>query len=159
MSAADFVLRRIQARADGIFGLLSGPAGLVEHTLEHAYAVPGLPRLYAPKIPRGDYVCRRGSHRLHGMASDFTTFEITPVPGHSNLLFHWGNYNADSEGCVLLGEAEVQAGGREMITASRAAFARFLASVAGRDTFALRVEFAPMPEPLRVGASSAETVA
>lgn len=93
------------------------------------------------------------------MAADFTTFEITGVAGHSNLLFHWGNFNADSEGCVLLGEAEVQAGGREMITASRAAFARFLASVAGRDTFALRVEFAPAREPLRVAAPTAETVA
>jgi hypothetical protein len=133
----NLILTRKERRADGVFSELSDEAGRVLfHTLEHAYpAGDG----YEPKIPNGTFTCRRGEHRLHGMTESFSTFEITGVLGHQNLLFHWGNFNRDSEGCILVGEKVAQAGQEEMITNSRAAFARFLALQAGLDLFPLTV--------------------
>lgn len=135
----DLVLKRTSYRSDGIFGELSTSDGkLIAHTLEHAYSdgTGG----WAPKIPDGQWTCQRGPHRLHGMTNDFITFEIMNVPGHDNLLFHWGNYNKDSEGCVLLGELETSTGGVHMVTNSRSTFAKFMAWQAGLNSFSLSVE-------------------
>jgi hypothetical protein len=134
----DLTLTRFESRADGIFGMLTDAVGQrIAHTLEHAYddGQGG----WTAKIPAGTFTCVRGDHLLDGMTTPFSTFEITGVPGHTGLLFHWGNYNSDSEGCVLLGYSEVDAGGRRMITASRASFARFMQLQAGQDSFQLVV--------------------
>jgi hypothetical protein len=48
-------------------------------------------------IPAGTYPYKR----FHG-AKHPDTFEIV-VPGHTALLFHPGNSEADTEGCILLG--------------------------------------------------------
>lgn len=131
-------LKRKEYRADGIFSELSDENGnVVAHTLEHAYTTQD--GRWAPKIPMGSWTCQRGGHRLHGMTADFTTFEIMNVPGHDNLLFHWGNYNKDSEGCVLVGKAEASVGGVHMVTESRTTFAAFMALQDGLDQFQLTV--------------------
>lgn len=124
----DMILVRRSYRDDGIFGLLTDVFGEeVAMTLEHSY--PGADEeLYRSKIPIGNYVCIRGIHQLHNMEKPFTTFEITNVKGHSNILFHWGNYNQDSDGCVLLGETILGVGRRpQMITNSKVAFQKFMA--------------------------------
>ena len=131
-----FTLIRKEAREDGIFGELWGEDAKdpLCVTLEHSY--DGV-----PKLPPGEYTCVRGPHRLHSMTQDFETFEITGVPGHTNILFHWGNYNSDSDGCVLLGRSLGRAGaGYQMITSSRKAFATFMAATAGVDSFTLEVK-------------------
>lgn len=107
-------LRRKQYGATGVFGLMGD---LV--TLEHAYP-EGLG--FRAKIPVGIYECIRGQHCLHGMSESFETFEVTGVPQHTGILFHWGNWNRDSEGCILLGEAQVG----DMVTYSRRAFLKFM---------------------------------
>ena len=91
--------------------------------------------IWAPKIPEGAYECVRGKHRLDGMLEDFETFEITGVDGHTGLLFHWGNWTKDSDGCVLLGTTR----SKDMIMESRQAFNRFMALQAGVDKFTLQV--------------------
>lgn len=128
-------LKRSRAVLYGVFGTLFDESGaFLAVTLEHSY--PQKDGSFLPKIPAGTYVCKRGEHRLEGMNQPFMTFEVTGVAGHSNLLFHWGNYNNDSEGCILLGtDAE-----NTMITESRAAFARFMALQEGVDLFTLTVE-------------------
>jgi len=127
------ILRRVSHLSSGIFGVLLKDDGTqIAYTLEHAYPVGSL---FDPKIPNGTFKCVRGPHRLHNMTADFTTFEITGVAGHSDLLFHWGNYNKDSEGCVLLGEGK-QA---DMITNSRECFAKFMELLDGVDEFTLTV--------------------
>ena len=89
-------LKRTEFRDDGIFGELSaGNLNLV--TLEHSYDKK-------PKIPVGTYKCVRGVHHLANMVHPFTTFEVTGVPGHTNILIHPGNWNSDSEGCILVGK-------------------------------------------------------
>ncbi len=121
------ILVRQQYRDDGIFGFLTDVYGEeVAMTLEHAY--PGAnDDQYRSKIPLGNYTCIRGLHRLHNMDKPFTTFEITDVKGHTNILFHWGNYNQDSDGCILLGETILGIGRRpQMITNSRTTFQKFM---------------------------------
>lgn len=133
----DLTLKRNKSGPDGIFGTLSDDSGqFVKVTLEHAY-LEGTED--APKIPDGNYTCVRGQHQLPGMAAPFTTFEITGVPGHSKLLFHTGNYNRDSKGCVLLGETEANIHGVTIITGSRIAFQAFMTLQEGIDEFQLTV--------------------
>lgn len=126
-------LTRKEFRPDGIFSELHSEMGEeLAITLEHAYP---LLAAFVPKLPNGTYTCRRGMHRLHGMAEDFETFEITGVPGHTGMLFHCGNKNSDSDGCVLLGMD------REgpMILKSRIAFAKFMELQKGVEEFQLIV--------------------
>lgn len=124
------LLSRKMFRDDGVFSVLHDRF----QTLEHSYNL-------LPKIPNGTYTCVRGMHRLHGMTEDFETFEVTGVEGHSNLLFHVGNYNEDSEGCILVGEQVGQKlNGGKMITNSKVAFKQFMGLQAGVDSFTLVVE-------------------
>jgi hypothetical protein len=122
----------------GIFGLLLDENGKVLcQTLEHAYLDESNPILaYVPKLPAGAYTCVRGMHQLEGMVQPFETFQITDVPGHTNILFHSGNFNADSAGCVLLGLVR---DGTSDILQSRVAFDEFMAHNEGIDSFVLTV--------------------
>lgn len=138
----NLVLTRKQRRPDGIFSELRDEEGnLVAQCLEHAYpsAFPEGSG-YEPKVPNGSFQCQRGMHRLEGMRGPFVTFEVTGVPGHSNILFHCGNYQCDSMGCVLLGQAVEACGPRQMITNSRTTFAQFMELQRGLDQFTLTVQ-------------------
>lgn len=133
VSAPSFTLKRDLYRDDGIISTLSDKNGnVVAHTLEHAYDK-------MPKIPNGVWNCKRGNHRLHNMTEDFSTFEVMNIPGHDNILFHWGNYNKDSDGCILMGDKAVEVSGVEMVTSSKVTFAKFMASLEGVDEFILTV--------------------
>lgn len=117
----------------GIFGELQNDDGKhLYYTLEHAYFLDGN---YVPKIPIGTYKCVRGQHQLEHMTEPFTTYEITGIDGHSKILFHWGNYNADSSGCVLVGLDHTA----EMITNSKEAFNEFMQYMGTVQEFNLQV--------------------
>jgi hypothetical protein len=125
----NLILKRTQYRAEGIFSELMDDRGeLIAVTLEHSYS-------NTPKIPPGVYRCLRSLHRLHGMTQDFETFEVTGVEGHRGLLFHWGNFNRDSDGCILLGDRQVE----DMVTHSRDSFQMFMQLQAGLGSFLLTV--------------------
>ena len=129
-------LLRTNAIEGGIFGrLLMKDGTVIAFTLEHAYPLGNVPG-YRAKIPPGVFLCVRGPHRLKGMTEDFLTYEVTGITGHSGLIFHWGNYNADSEGCILLGTRREG----DMVINSKIAFRRFLLLVEHKDTFFLVVE-------------------
>jgi Family of unknown function (DUF5675) len=136
----DLILKRLEFREDGIFGeLLSGTGEFICITLEHAYPVEGSDP--QPKVPEGVYKCQRGTHQLHPDKPKFETFQITNVPGHWGVLFHQGNYNKDSEGCVLLGTGlGWTAQKQKMITGSKIAFDKFMKLFAGVDDFTLEVK-------------------
>lgn len=134
------ILTRKDFAASGIFGNLKSDDGAFYcRTLEHAYQDPVQPMgapTYQPKVPSGKYTCVRGTHQLsHG--GPFETFEVTNVPGHTGILLHPGNVNADSEGCILLGLGQE---GELEITDSRKAFEAFMLFNAGLDQFELVVE-------------------
>ncbi len=124
----DLTLIRTDKREDGVFGILATSLDTVALTLEHSYDAQLGDGSYTAKLQPGTYRCVRGMHRLHNMTEDFETFEITGVTGHTNILFHWGNFNDDSEGCVLLGRNRIPStkGDGDMITSSRNTFNKFM---------------------------------
>ena len=130
----NLALDRNEWSKDGIFGRLLDENGQeIAVTCEHAYSDGS--DAWASKIPPGLYQCVKGMHRLHGHTLDFETFEIIGVHGHSGLLFHCGNTNEDSEGCVLLGLTRTD----KMILSSRMAFDRFMLKQKGVTSFTLVV--------------------
>lgn len=124
----NLTLNRILKKEEGIFSELRDEKGvLIAFTLEHSYSLE-------PKIYNGTFKCMRGTHQLHD-GVPFVTFEIMGVEGHSNLLFHAGNFNHDSEGCILLGQEIVN----NMITNSKQTFLKFMELQSELDIFTLTV--------------------
>lgn len=135
-------LIREEFRDDGVFGeLVDENDRRVAVTLERAYLSGNGNGSYTAKLKPGTYTCVRGTHKLTNMIP-FTTFEVEGVKGHDNILFHPGNYNKDSSGCVLVGTARTRIGNSkdEMITASKAAFNRFMTIQKDVNTFILTVK-------------------
>lgn len=101
-------------------------------------------------IPAGAYRCV-ATERVH---TGEPTYEITGVPGRSRILFHAGNTEEDTEGCVLIGRdfgarqiADEDAPDRPVrlkwaVINSRAAFAQFLVHLDGVPEFPLDVLWA-----------------
>ncbi len=133
-------LVRQDHECDGIFGTLYDDSqGSIAVTLEHAYDAQLGNGSYVPKLPNGTYTCKRGTHRLHNLVP-FETFEVENVPGHTNILFHAGNFNADSDGCILVGFAVAKTPNGLMITDSKITFKNLLSKLEGLDSFTLIVE-------------------
>jgi len=134
----DLNLKNTDFRPDGIFGILTDTdGGFVAEILQHAYQQAD--GSWAPKVPPGTYTCVRGMHLLEGMTAPFATFEVTNVPNHSGILFHIGNYNRDSDGCLLIGEMLSKNDSFWMILDSRVAFTAFMNMQANVDEFILTV--------------------
>ncbi len=134
------ILSRHDYLPTGIFGTLfdnSLGSNFLLMTLEHSYfpASKFVPLTFTPKVPPGVYVCKRGIHQLEN-AIPFETFEITGVPDHTGILFHCGNKNDDSKGCVLLGMARQD---DLSILQSRLAFQKFMAQLEGVNQFELNI--------------------
>lgn len=130
----DLRLVRTEFGEHGVFGtLLDINGNQIAFTLEHSYQQPD--STWRSKLMDGTYICVRGQHQLANMTHPFETFEITNVPGHTNILIHVGNYNDDSEGCVLVGLHRDTA----MILNSRMAFGKFMDLENGSDKFTLTV--------------------
>jgi len=129
--------------ADGIFGTLTSEDGTFSCvTLQHAYDSGLGNGSFEPKLPSGTYICQRSMHQLEGMTAPFETFQIMNVPNHTNMLIHAGNYNNDSDGCVLVGRRIVpnpDAPGSNMITSSKNTFNAFMDLQKGVDQFTLTV--------------------
>lgn len=123
----NLTLRRTEFKETGIFGELLDTSGKrIAYTIEHAYpkhigSDASSETHWEPKIPAGQYTCEFGPHRLH--SGPISTYEVKGVPGHKGILFHVGNTQKDSEGCILLGISR----DGDSIGASRTAFADFLA--------------------------------
>lgn len=136
----DLTLKRTDYLDSGIFGiLLDENSQQIAVTLEHSYDAHLGDGSYTSKLPNGNYTCVKGQHRLASMTSNFTTFEITDVPKCTGILFHVGNFNKDSEGCVLLGTTAEPDNNPPMITNSKLAFEKFMALQADIDSFNLIV--------------------
>jgi len=86
-------------------------------------------------IPTGVYTCRRVDSPHFG-----DTFEVTGVPGRSHILFHKGNLDDDSHGCILVGEEYDPVLGSYGIKASRDGFNEFMQRLRGSETFHLEIQ-------------------
>ena len=114
----------------GIFGKFvsqDSKTGLV--SLEHAFLQPD--GSYAPIIPPGMYLCERRLSPKFG----YDLFWLQGVPGHTFVEIHKGNYNKDSEGCILLG-TQIQSGA---LLESKIAFDKFMELMTGVNSFTLKV--------------------
>jgi hypothetical protein len=139
---ADLELVRVAVAPEGAFGVLlvdGVPAGPV--TLERTYPIDELnPRgVQYVKIPAGQYPCVR----TYFQRGHYETYEVTQVTGHTRLLFHCGNSEMDTEGCILVGQRfgktlawqQPQPG----VLESRLAFGEFMRLAGGTETFTLTV--------------------
>lgn len=124
--------------AFGIFGKLTDGEKFIAYTLEHAYASNVVGEGFKAKLPEGEYTCVRGFHKIGkpGALKTIETFEVTNVPGHSGILFHVGNYNRDSDGCILLGTEVLM----YQVAESQKAFEQFMLGLKGINQFQLTVK-------------------
>lgn len=126
----DLTLTRINYRLDGIFGKItrddtgSQLCVSLEHSLDCLAAVA-----------KGKYVCRRRLSPEFG----YDVFQIIDVPGHTYIEIHIGCFNADSKGCVLVGESIVKTGPAWMIINSSNTFDKFMLLQSDCDEFNLTV--------------------
>jgi hypothetical protein len=143
----DVLLSRDDISEAGVFGRLQAPGLNLLQTLEHAFNTSPAGNIpdWQPKLAPGRYLCVRGTHALED-GKKFETFEITGVPDFmgnpvKGILFHHGNWDRDSFGCVLTGEHRLFPTGKPpMITSSDIAFKAFMNSMVGIDQFWITVQ-------------------
>lgn len=123
-------LQRNSYLPTGIFGTLTSEDGRLSlATCEHSYD-------NRPKLPAGIYTCVRGMHLLaDDQGIPRPRFEVMGVPGHTGILIHIGNTQADSKGCILVG-MEKQG---DAVVQSQIAFEAFMNLQTGVDSFQLTV--------------------
>lgn len=83
-------------------------------------------------IPTGEYICKRVNSPRFG-----NTFEVMYVNGRTSILFHSGNTEDDSKGCILVGEEFGVVNGKMAVLSSKRGFAEFLERVKAVDEFML----------------------
>lgn len=113
------VIKRVAFTDDGVFGVFLMNNIPFAVTLERSYTPDEFHRVV--KIPAGIYRCTKSYYYKGG----YDTFEIH-VPEHSRVLFHIGNTEGDSDGCVLVGEEYGVLAGKPAILRSGAGFREFM---------------------------------
>ena len=138
----ELTLKRVLFSDDGTAGVLISGNRPLCITLEEDWRdnAKGL-----SCIPEGSYLCMRFDAPTHG-----TTYEVVKVPGRTAVLFHSGNTEADTEGCILLGKEfgslrakDDQSGLMEIQLAalrSKEAFESFMKHMQGAATFVLHIK-------------------
>jgi hypothetical protein len=132
----DIRLIRGSKTKDGIFGTMYDTNdNIVAVTLEHAF--PSADKLsWQPKTALGAYKCVRYDSPGHGYEV-FTLENVPPFMG-SKVTFieiHVGNYNADSDGCILVGSEK----NGNMIMDSKITFDKFMTLQKDVDNFTLTI--------------------
>ena len=86
-------------------------------------------------IPRGKYLCERVQSPKFGV-----TFEVCNVPERSHILFHKGNIEDDSHGCIILGEMYGELYGKVAVLSSGLAFNEYLKRLWKNENFELEIK-------------------
>ena len=129
MTRVDLI--RIEESAAGTFGVLriEGKAFCV--TLEPQ---DKLNRRNISNIPPGKYICRKVTSPRFGK-----TFEVLKVPNRSHILFHAGNTQHDTRGCILLGRKYGVLRHNRAILNSGKTFKEFIGLMYATDEFELNI--------------------
>ena len=85
-------------------------------------------------IPTGQYICNRVDSPKYG-----DVFEVSNIQNRSHVLFHWGNRDKDTEGCILLGEEFGLLHGDWSVLSSKKAFNEFMNILKEEDQFTLTI--------------------
>ena len=125
-------LKTIAIREDGCFSVLlwnKRPFAVsVERTFDSGH----------PIISEGMYQCRRDFYHKGG----YETFEII-IQGHDRVLFHKGNTETDSIGCVCIAEKFGSLNRKLAVLESKEGFDEFMQLTAGLDSFNMEVTERP----------------
>ena len=85
-------------------------------------------------IPAQQYICKRYHSKRYP-----DTFEVTNVPDRSSILFHPGNTNKNTAGCILLAASFGKLSGNRAILNSGHTFALFLNILEGVEELHLTI--------------------
>ena len=79
------------------------------------------------------------------------TFQVYGVDGRKNILFHKGNIEEDTHGCIIVGESFGYLGGNQAVLSSGTAFEEFMEILEDEDEFHLAItdNFTGSPIPGR----------
>jgi hypothetical protein len=83
-------------------------------------------------IPDGSYICERVDSPRFG-----DTFEVMSVTGRNHILFHKGNINADTHGCIIVGEMFDYLQEDRAVLSSAKGYKEFMALLNDTDKFSL----------------------
>jgi len=125
------ILKRVALTKYGTFGVLLYGGTPFAVALEREWK-DNQPNISC--IPAGVYTCKRITSPTFG-----NTFEVMNVPRRSHILFHKGNLQEDSQGCILVGEQYGNLWGNPGVLASRTGFLGFLRLFADVDFFQLTI--------------------
>ncbi len=116
----NFTLKRIASDGNRTFGVLIDNAVPFAVTLEDAWKSN---EQNVSCIPAGTYLCTRIDSPRFGK-----TFEVRDVEGRDHILFHCGNTEEDTHGCILVGEefGTLGSSAAPAILRSRAGFQEFM---------------------------------
>ena len=124
-------IERVSTTEHGTFGVIMDGYYPFALTLERQW-LNNLSNISC--IPDGEYICKRIDSPKFG-----DTFEVTSVPARTHILFHKGNLDDDSHGCVIVGEQFEPVNGKPGIRASREGYGEFMSRLAGIDEFYLTI--------------------
>ena len=125
------ILKRIADNKDGTFGVLLDGQIPFALTLERQWLNNEKGKSC---IPVGEYTCKRVLSPKFG-----DTFEVQNVPNRSNILFHKGNINYDTHGCLLVGEQFEKFDDKTAVLSSAKGFSEFMERLKGEKEFLLRI--------------------
>ena len=124
-------IKRVATGSQGTFGCLIHDGIPFALTLEREWLDN---QVGISCVPRGTYTCKRvNSPRFKN------TFEVTDVEGRSHILFHKGNLDDDSHGCILVGEQYGDLGANSGILKSTEGFNSFMVLLDNVDEFELDI--------------------
>lgn len=121
-------LKTVAVREDGCFSVLLWDGRPIAVSVERTFDDE------RPILQNGVCDCNATVY----MKGNYDTFEIM-VPGHSRILFHKGNTELDSIGCVVVGSSFDAMGPVAGVLNSAAGFANFIALTKGLKSFQMLV--------------------
>lgn len=125
-------LIRLEESEQGTIGVLKIDKEVFCWTLEPA---DRLNKSNESCIPIQQYLCRRVRSAKFG-----ETFMVVDVPGRTNILFHKGNVEKDTLGCILLGQTVGKLKGQRAVLNSGNSFENFMLALSGASTFHLTIK-------------------
>ena len=134
-------IHRVSTGDSGTYGVLLNNGKPFALTLERQWLgnMPGV-----SCIPKGEYnVLRCIASPEYGFKNSprfGDTFHVQNVPYRSKILFHKGNLDDDSHGCILVGSEFGELGTEVGILNSKKGFGRFMKLLKGQSEFGLTIE-------------------
>lgn len=126
-------LIRIASNQDGTFGVLLDESVPFALTVERPWLNN---KKNVSCIPVGNYLCKRINSPKFG-----DTFEVTDVPLRSDILFHKGNTEDSTHGCIVIGEEFGELNGKTAVLSSSKGFNEFLRRLKDVNEFTLLIYY------------------